>query len=221
MLVHLDELDFFLEQFDRLDIQVLLPGGGPQLGLLGSDIDDVLQVGRQFVVGVLVEKESALYRGLMDTGGENVLGDFVEAHRIVHGRGGEFGGIDNAALKRQIDLAAWQRGDGGAKAVHDVHIPAGGTDAHAFEILHFGGLLVGEEAHLLAAVTAGQGDEVELAVEFLHLLKTTALIQPDIVTFGVESKGNGTERNKVLVLALPVTRPVMTYFGGTFADCIK
>ena len=63
--VHLDEFDLLLEQLDRLDIQLLLPGGGPQLGLLGGDVDDPLQVGRQFVVGVLVEENGALYGRLM------------------------------------------------------------------------------------------------------------------------------------------------------------
>ena len=99
ILVHLDDLDFLGKQIDRFGIEVINPVDGPQLGLLGTDIDDVFQIFGKLVISVLVEEDGTLASSLMDAGLDDVLGDFVESHGVVHGRRREFGGINDAAFQ--------------------------------------------------------------------------------------------------------------------------
>ena len=72
-----------------------------------------------------------------------------------------------------------------------------------------------------ANLAAGQGEEVELAIEFLHHLKAAFFVEPDVVAFGVKTEGNRSERYEVFVLPFPVTRPVVTDVCLAFADSIK
>jgi len=46
--VHLHELGFGADDLEGLDVQVFLPGIGPELGFLGGGLDDDLQVLGQF-----------------------------------------------------------------------------------------------------------------------------------------------------------------------------
>ena len=100
----------------------------------------------------------------MDAGFDDIFGDFIEAHGVIHGRGAEFGRVDDATLQRQIDFATGQRRHAGAQAVHDVHVPTRSTHPQPLEVRHFRGFLVGEQTHLLTTVATGQRVQIILPV---------------------------------------------------------
>ena len=149
----------------------------------------------------------------MHAGLDDVLGDVLKAHRQVHGGGAELGGIDDSALQGQIDFAARQGRDADAQLAQNVHVPADGAHPQPLEVGHLGRLLVGEQTHVLAALAAGEGDQVVAAVEFLHLLKPAALIEPDVVAFRVEAERDVGEGDEILIFPFPVTRPVVADLG--------
>jgi hypothetical protein len=138
---------------------------------LAADVHNPFQVFGQLLVGIFIEEQGTLDTGLVHTGLNGVFGDLVKSHGVVDGGRGELGGIDDATLQRQVDFTAGQGADRGTQVVHDVHVPARGPDTHALEVFHFGGAFVGRQAHLLAALAAGKGEEVELAIQFLHHLQ--------------------------------------------------
>ena len=108
LLVHGNKLDLFGEFVDRLNIEILDPGIGPELGLLGGDFDNPLQVVRQLVPGILVEEQAALNRWLMNARFDDILGNVVKTHRVVDGRCRELGGIDNTTLESEVNFTARQ-----------------------------------------------------------------------------------------------------------------
>ena len=117
----------------------------------------------------------------MDAGLDNVFGDFIKTHGVVQCRRGELGGVNDATFEGQVDFSAGQWADRGAHIVHDIHEPARSPYFHALEVFQFGGSLVGEEAHFLAAVAAGKSDHVVAAIQLIHHFGAAALIKPDII----------------------------------------
>ena len=91
-------------------------------------VDDVPEVGRQGLVGLLVEAELGGRAGLVPAGVVVVAGGVVEAELHVVVGADPLGRVDDAALERRVDLAARREHHGAAGLGDDLAAEA--RDAH-------------------------------------------------------------------------------------------
>ena len=184
--------------------------------------DDGLVLGRQAVVGLLVDVQRQL-RATFPPAGVVIecWRHLVQAELEVVVRAHPFGGVDGAFFQRLVDLATGDVLRHRADLLE--HLAAEAADAH-LQALHVGqriDLLAEEAAHLRAGVAHREVDDVDLGVELAHQLQAVALEHPGRHLAAVQAEGDGAIERVGRVLAEEVVRRGVRAFDGAVGHAVQ
>src|SRR5262249_41587853 len=148
---------------------------------------------RQRVVRFLVEGELVRGTRLVPARVVVVARGPVQSEDHVVVRSHPFAGVDDAPLKRCIDVGGWDEGDRAARL--GTYLPTKGADAvpEAFVVGYRVDRLPDPTGHLRRLGGARARDEIECAVRLFHQPKPVALVEPGRHALGVHAERNGME----------------------------
>ena len=149
------------------------------------------------------------------------LGDLVEAQPGVHGRHGELGGVDDAALQRLVDVGRRQQLRRHAELLHDLGAQAEEAHLHALEL--------GHRLHLVAEPARGLGrdgkrvdrDQAVLGVDLVAQLVAAAEPLPAEELADRRPERHRGEEGERRILAGVVARRRPARFDGAFRHRVE
>ncbi len=127
--------------------------------------------------------------------------DLVEAELEVVIGTDPFGGVDGAAFKRRIDVAAGDLLRYDTQLFHDQAAHAADPHLDTLQVSKAGDLLAEPAAHLRTGIPARQAVDVLRGIELVHERHTATLEVPGVRAARVQAERNGGAKRIAGILA--------------------
>ena len=155
----------------------------------------------------------------MNARNDHVLGDLVEAGRLVLIKRAPFSGVDGTAFEHGIDLAARRGHRRRAQVLGDFEPGTGGAQLETGQISQRLDGLARMQEGLRRADKARERDQAgHLHVEVTPQLQSAALVEPVQHALRIHGAGVSAEQHQGFVLAPIVAGPGMARFGDALGN---